>query len=613
MQNYSIEQRDEQLLHTTASICYHLYFDKAAQHTIRVELHIDNISTPSTALVMPSWMPGSYKIREMVAHQGNVIITDAAGNPLQWQWTSKNRILVTTENTSSIRLYYTYFANERGVRTSHVNRFHAYIMPVACLMFVEDRIHEIHHVYFHHNRSNWKTITTQLSPVKESFTDDEPLVLGALNYDILADSPIEIGNHSVRYFEIAGAKHELAIMGNQNVDIDWLVGELHQIVETERAFWGELPYDRYVFMLLVGEGQRGGLEHARSNVSAVEPSAFSDKASAQGMLALLVHEYFHTWNIKRIRPEELGPFDYSNENYTSLLWLAEGFTSYYDDLLTYRCGFYTRDEYLHVVSEQHLGRLERIPGRLAMSVKDSSFLAWVKLYSLSPDMNNRFPSYYLKGGIVTMLLDMWIIAQTNGTYRLDHAMRTMWELYKNRPERGLSEDDIINCIEFAVGVKIREKLLEWMGGMDELPYNEILQPFGLVWGTRTEVAPWNTFGENRPFAAKKAPVFLGVSLKEEQGKVIVREVEVGTPAERAGFGIDDEILCVNGRRVSSASTFMQEMQSVGAGKSATITALCDGTLYETTLVPEPVVNKALLQVSDMSDNQRKLLEYWLKR
>ncbi|MBS1537490.1 MAG: M61 family metallopeptidase [Bacteroidetes bacterium] len=611
MKKFSIEQQDKDLIGTSAFIRYHLFFDRAPQHILRVEMEIDKITHETITLVMPAWMPGSYKIREMVAHQGNVVITTNDGKLLQWHWTSKNRIEVQLYGATSIRLSYTYFANERGVRTSHVNRFHAYLMPVACLMYAEGREDEIHHLYFHHNRTNWKTLTSSLSPVKSNFEEDEPIILGALNYDIVADSPIDIGNHSVRKFDVFGKKHELAIMGNQDVDIEWLANEVKRIVEVECAFWGDLPYDRYIFMLLVGEGQRGGLEHARCNVSAVEPSAFSDKATAQGMLTLLVHEYFHTWNIKRIRPNELGPFDYSKENYSRMLWLAEGVTSYYDDYLTYRCGFLSKDEYLQTISQQHLARLERVPGRFAMSVRDSSYLAWVKLYSLSPDMNNRFPSYYLKGGIIAMMLDLYIIAQSNGTKRLEDGMKMLWELYKTRPEHGVTEEEVITAIEFATGIKVRSILFDWLDGTTELPYNEIFAPFGLTWGVKKEVQDTDTFGDGRFFASKNKSVFIGLSLKEEQGKVLVREVEDGTPAEVAGLGIDDEILCVNTKRVSSVNSFQQLISAVGAGNTALITALCDGTLYETTVIPKEVVNKSLMYVQDISNDQRRLLNFWL--
>lgn len=613
---YSIEQNDAQLLGTTAAIRYHLAFDRAPQHLLSVQMEIDNTEQQLT-LVMPSWMPGSYKIREMVANQGNLTVTDGAGNPLPFRWTAKN-ILNITANGANVIVRYVYFANERGVRTSHINRFHAFIIPVACLMYVDGRQHEIHHVHFHHDRHLWKTLTTSLSPVKENFADDEPIVLGALNYDILADSPIEIGNHQVATFMVGDALHEVALIANRKYDIGWLTQQLQRIVEVELSFWGDVPYDRYTFMLLVGEGQRGGLEHARCNVSAVEPSAFADKSTAQNMLTLLVHEYFHTWNVKRIRPVELGPFDYSSENYSAMLWLAEGITSYYDDLLAYRCGFFTRDEYMGNLSTQHLGRLDRVPGRFAMSVRDSSFLAWVKLYSLSPDMNNRFPSYYLKGGIVAMLVDMYIIAESNGTKRLDDGMKALWNYYKERPDIGLTEDEIISIIEQATFVPIRSVMEEWLNSTEELPYNDIFSRFGLVYGKFPVVDIPDTtqvqyFKDNLQLPAPAPSVFVGISLKEDAGRLIVREVEDGSPAAIAGFGIDDEILSVGGQRVATVKSFIEAIQENGAGATIEITANCDGMLFTTLLTPKADSVNMLYISPDITREQRTFLDVWLAR
>lgn len=613
---YSIEQNDAQLLKTTAAIRYQLGFVRAAQHLLSVQMEIDNTAGEIT-LVMPSWMPGSYKIREMVANQGNLTVTDGEGNPLQSRWTAKN-ILNITANGANVIVRYVYFANERGVRTSHINRFHAFIIPVACLMYVEGRQHEIHHVHFHHDRQLWKTLTTSLSPVKDNFADNEPIILGALNYDILADSPIEIGNHEVATFIVGGAIHEVALIANRKHDIGWLTQQLQRIVEVERDFWGDLPYDRYIFMLLVGEGQRGGLEHARCNVSAVEPLAFTDKTAAQNMLTLLVHEYFHTWNVKRIRPMELGPFDYSSENYSAMLWLAEGITSYYDDLLSYRCGFFTRDEYIGNLSAQHFGRLDRIPGRFAMSVRDSSFLAWVKLYSLSPDMNNRFPSYYLKGGVIGILLDMYIIAESLGKKRLDDGMKALWQLYKERPETGLTEDETIDSIEQSTSVPIRGVFWDWLNSTAELPYNEILSRFGLVYGKPPamdipDLTQMQYFKDNLQLPASLPSVVVGMSLKEESGRLIVREVEDGSPAAEAGFGIDDEILFVGGQRITTMKSFAEAIQQNGQGIPVDITASCDGMLFNAILTPKADMPNTLYISPEITREQRALLDVWLAR
>ncbi len=610
---YSIEQTDSQLIDTIAHIRYHLHFDRASQHLIRIFIEIDNTDQAIT-LVLPAWMPGSYKIREMASNQGNLLVFDDDGNAVPYAWKSKNTLTIEA-NGKNIHVQYVYFANERGVRTSHVNRFHAFIMPVAALMYVEGRQHEIHHVYFHHNRKSWKIISSPLSPVKSSFADNEPIILGALNYDILADSPIEIGNHKITTFTIGNAIHEIALITNKQLNIYWLSNQIKLIVETERQFWGELPYDRYVFMLLVGEGQRGGLEHARCNVSAVDPKAFSDRAAAQDMLVLLAHEYFHTWNIKRIRPVELGPFDYSVENYTHALWLAEGITSYYDSLLAYRCGFYNRDEYLGVVSTHYLERLARVPGRFAMSVRDSSFLAWIKLYSLNPDMNNRFPSYYLKGSIVAMMLDMYIIAQTDGEKCLDDGMRALWAEYKRNPEIGLTEKEILAVIELATSVPCSEMFMTWLNSTDELPYNDIFNNVGLKLSSSKDYYPTtlNVIGSTLELPQAKEDLFIGIALKEENGRLLVREIEDGSPAAEAGIGIDDEIISANGSRCQTSKSFVDAIQHTGTRKPATIVGSCDGILYTTKLLPTSSCYNYLNIMIEANPQQKKMLEVWLQR
>lgn len=606
---FIIEQTDKQLLHTKANIMYDLSFEHASRHCISIKMNIINNIEDITIVKSPVWIPGSYKVRDMNSHQHDVKIHDADGNTLSWKWLSKSAIEIINPKKSDIIVSYEYYANDRGVRTSHVNRNHAFIMPVACLMYVEGRMEEIHHVSIS-KLPSWKTITTALSPIHEKPGKDISLY-GALNYHILIDSPIEIGNHAYMSFEVAGSLHEIAVITQENIDMEWLKGEIKRAVEIEFAFWGDLPYDRYIFFLLIGEGLRGGLEHLRCNVSAVEPSAFLDKTAAQGMMALLVHEFFHTWNVKRIRPIELGPFNYEQENYTRMLWLAEGFTSYYDDLLSYRSGFYSKDEYLSTLAQSHLGKLARVPGRFSMSLKDSSFLAWTKLYAMSPDQHNQFPSYYTKGGIVALLLDLLIIAKSNGKAKLDYALRFMWESYKNDGTKGFTEEQIITIIEEQCGVSIRREFEHWLNGTDELPYQEIFNQIGLEWKEEVAGIKQEWYGDFRPFHPKKQSVFFGCAVSEDHGRIFVKEVEKDSPADKAGIGIDDEIIAVNGKRMTGRSMFMQALQANGFEKEAEILAQCDGIIYSTKATLKPAINYSLKVKDTITHEQELLLEYWL--
>lgn len=607
---YSIEQRDEQVRHTSASIRYHLYFDEAARHLVRVVMEID---APGHECVagFPVWTPGSYKVRDFSTNAGNVVVTDGSGSPLAWEWMGKNKIRVAAAGAESVRIEYLYYAFERTVRTSHVNRFHAFINPSNCLMYAEGREQEIHHVYFHHDRALWKSLATALSPVHEPAGDGQPVVYGALNYDILADSPVEIGNHFAVSFVQDGAQHDIAIAGYGNFDPNWIAERIKTIVATEARLFGGLPYDRYVFILQLYPNQRGGLEHARSSVNMWDSNLAADKEKTVQFLSLLCHEFFHTWNVKRIRPVELGPFNYNAENYTRMLWLAEGLTSYYDDLLTYRCGFYTRDEYLKLIATEHIGKLAEIPGRLAMSVKDSSYLAWTKLYAPTADSNNRFPSYYLKGGVVFLLLDLWIIAQTRGTKKLDDVLLALWALYEARPETGVTEQEFMEIVQETTGVDISAQFHEWTGLAGELPYNDVFAPLGLA--LEEKKADRNqTFGEKLPFMSLPDKVYTGLKLKDENGRTIVSQVDDGSPAAEAGIGVDDEVLAANGRRVTSSKDVDTEASLSGPGTAIALVMSCDGATYETSLRPARKT-EWVLRIAGSDPDRKQLVDFWLAR
>lgn len=608
--SYTIEQRDEQLLYSTADIVYTVEFDDASRHLVSVTMTVNKVTADELTLVMPSWAPGSYKIRDFAGHQGNVevwSVKDGVRTKAGFRWRDKASLIVASSGAATIEVTYIVYCNERTVRTNHVNRFHASIMPVATFMYVEGRMDEVHHVVLLHDSAQWPHVSTALSPVSS-----DGKTFGALNYDVLADSPIEIGSHVVRTFSVLGVRHELALCGNHSVDADWLVVQLTTIVETEARLFEGIPYDRYVFILWVYPGIGGGLEHGRSSVNAVDPSTMLDKAKALELLSLLCHEYFHLWNIKRIRPDVLGPFDYTREAVTPMLWLAEGLTSYYDDLLTYRCGFSTEREYLDILGRDHITRLMRVPGRFRMSVRDSSSLAWLKLYMQSPDANNRFPSYYLKGGVVCLLLDLYILDHTDGNRKLDDALRALWARYRENPGVGMSEQECIAIMERGSGVQFRDVLMGWLNGTEELPYESILAHVGLTLQMNTKTAEAISFGDNRAFASVSPSPFTGMMVREESGRLLVKMVEEGSPAWLAGVAVDDEIVAVDQRRVSTAA-LLEQYLSESPGQAHQITAHCDGKLYETRLTTTSLQTWKIVDVVKPTSRQKELRAVWLKR
>lgn len=597
---YTIEQRDEQLIGTTAAIRYHCYFDRAAEHLLRVRMEVDTNGTEDVLrLVLPSWAPGSYKIRDFVTHVGNLGVRDERGRQLDVEWGAKNVVCVRPNGARTLTVEYVFYANERTVRTMHITRWRAFLFPVNCLFYVEGRMHEIHHVLLYYDRDKWQTLTTALSPV---CTTNEAVVLGALNYDILADSPTEIGNHQVRCFDAWGARHEVALIAPLPLDADWLAEQCKTIVLTEGAVFGGVPYDRYVFFVYAGANLSGGLEHARCSVNMCDVAALTDPVKSKSLLALLCHEYFHVWNVKRIRPRSYGPFDYTREVYSPMLWLAEGFTSYYDDLFAYRAGFYTQEEYLDLLAREHLGKLLHVPGRHAMSVRQSSYLAWVKLYAQSPDGQNRFPSYYLKGGVLALLLDLAIIAETEGQCRLDDVVRLLWHHYNQRPSEGVSEEEVLSAIEQVSSARVREQFWQWLDSTDDPDIAAAFAPFGIEWSVRPA---------ERTSAIEPLPRFVGVQVKSDAGRLWVASVEEGSPASRAGIATDDEIIAVGGVRVSTVDEFERAVRTMN--QPVTVTASCDGKLYEAVL-DVPVSHQYFLRFRPvLSDSEHRRAQRWLER
>ncbi len=598
---YSIEQTDAALLDTSAAIRYHLTFPNAAQHVMNVVMEVDSAAR-ELVLAMPNWIPGSYKVRDFIAYQGDVRAVGPSGEHLEMEWIAKNRLRVNTGGLGTFRLCYTYYGNERSVRQTHVNRFHAFINPANCMMYVEGRTDEIHHVRIDHP---WQQVSTALSPVIEG-------VWGALNYDILVDSPLEIGDHVVAHYRRHGALHEVAITGIGDFNPDWLAEQTKRIIDQAAAMWGRLPYDRYVFIIQLLPGQYGGLEHARSSVNMFDAEIFADKARVVQLLTLLCHEYFHLWNVKRIRPRELGPFNYDAENYSRMLWLAEGVTSYYDDLNSYRCGFYSRDEYLKSLAGEHLARLLDVPGRKAMSVKDSSYLSWVKLYIPTPDSGNRFPSYYLKGGVIFLLLDLSIIADTDGQHSLDDGMRALMDRYLADPATGITEDEFIGIVSAATDVDIRERLLSWLDGTDELPVEEVLARLGLLWRKKEERRE-NLFGADLEFQPPAPERWTGLYPEDFKTGVKVARVMRDSPAEHAGIGADDELLALDGVRVSSGRQWDALLRGVHDREHIRITAASEGRLYETVLHLKARESYEILEQEEMGELERRRLERWLMR
>jgi predicted metalloprotease with PDZ domain len=426
-------------------IYYNVTFPEAQAHYADIEMKISGINQPSLELKMPVWTPGSYLIREFSKNIESFSVT--AGNKnLPAPKGRKNAWKINTAGISAITVKYRVYCFEISVRTAFVDVSHAFLSTTGIFIYPDKMLNLPSTIHIEPYKG-WANVSTSLEMVK-----DNPFTRHAPNYDILFDSPIEVGNQDVFGFDAAGVKYEVAMCGGGNYDKERLKKDMAKIVETETAVYGENPNKRYVFIVHNYARGGGGLEHLSSTTLGGSRDNYATEAGYRNFLSLVAHEHFHLWNVKRLRPIALGPFDYDNENYTTNLWIAEGFTAYYQNLVLRHAGLYTTDEFLNAVSGQ-INTVENQPGAKIQSLAESSYDSWIKAYRPNENSVNNSISYYDKGATVALLLDLEIIKQSKGKYSLNDVMKYMYNTYYKLKKRGYTDVEFKEGFEKFAGKK----------------------------------------------------------------------------------------------------------------------------------------------------------------
>ena len=432
-------------------IAYTVSMPRPDTHLLEVELRLRwTGQTPATTdLVMPVWTPGSYLVREFERHVQDFAAEDAGGRALQWSKLNKNTWRVTTGGARELRARYRVYANELTVRTNELNDRHAVWNNAALLMYPDGHLAAPSTLRVVPAR-DWKVATGLPSAGGERNT------FRAENFDILYDSPFLVSDFRVLTFDAGGRPHRIVIDGAGNYDAAALERDIKKVVEATIKLMGDTPYRDYTFLVILNaRGAGGGLEHLNSTMLLVNTFGFRPEAAYRGFLELVAHEYFHVWNVKLLRPDALGPFDYTGENYTRLLWVAEGLTSYYGDLLVRRAGLKSDKDYLEATARA-IEALQNTPGRQKMSVEEASFDAWIKYYRPDENSVNSSISYYDKGALVGLLLDLEIRRRTNGARSLDDVMRYLYEEHAKK-NRNYTPEDFQRVSEAAAGCAEEEE------------------------------------------------------------------------------------------------------------------------------------------------------------
>jgi predicted metalloprotease with PDZ domain len=509
-------------------IAYTVSMSKPWTHLLEVEMSVKWSQMPdSTELKMPVWTPGSYLIREYERQVQDFAVKDSTGTPLTWTKTNKNTWAVNTKGSKGFTATYRVYANELTVRTNELNDEHAFWNNAGLLFFIKDQLKAGATIKVN-PANNWR-VATGLPPV-----DGQTNTFRAPNFDVLYDSPFEVSDFKEISFDSHGKRHRIVVSGEGNYDLQRLAADAGKIVDEAYKIFGEYGYDNYTFIVNLRGG--GGLEHLNSTAVQSNRFSFSPESRYKGFLGLISHEYFHNFNVKRIRPDALGPFDYENENYTRNLWIAEGGTEYYSQLLLLRAGLISPQEFLANKANTIEQRLQSVPGRFEQSLEDASFDAWIKYYRADENAVNSQISYYDKGEIVNWLLDLTIRSDSNGQKSLDDVMRYLWtEFFKKG--RNYTPQDYQKAAEMMAGKSLDDFFSKYVRGVTEIDYAPIVAPFGL------------DIKVTQPDAHR---AYLGADLTETNGQLTVRSVPAGTPAYDQGVNAGDQVVAVDGYRANQA-------------------------------------------------------------
>jgi predicted metalloprotease with PDZ domain len=566
-------------------LSYQVAMPQPTNHLFEVTICVEDWGGDRLDLKMPVWTPGSYMVREYSRHLQDFTAQTPEGKPLPWQKLAKNHWQIDSHGVTSLTLTYRIFAHDLTVRTNHLDRTHGYFNGAAIFCYVpgfEDQACDVAIV----PPEGWQVTTALPQSKPNQFT--------ATSFDQLVDSPFEIGQHQIFPFEVLGKPHQYAIWGQGNYNPATLIQDSQKIIEVEAELFGGLPYDRYLFLLHLTPNGFGGLEHRDSCSLIFDRLSFNKREKYEDLLQLVAHEFFHLWNIKRLRPKALETFDYNQENYTPSLWFSEGTTSYYDLAIPFRAGIYNAKTYLKNLSKE-ITRFLTTPGRKIQPLSESSFDAWIKLYRPDNNTPNSQMSYYLKGEMVTMLLDLAIRIKHNNTKSFDQVLQTMWQRFGQR-EIGFLPEELEEVIQSIAGFDLQPFFKRYLHGLEDLPFDEYLSAFGL----RLE----NNVQEAIPYT--------GLTFKTSHGRTLIKSVASDSPAQQAGICPGDELVALEGLRLE-ASQWGDRLQDYPPGSDLHLTLFHADTLYTCTVMvlPPQATSWTIAAIEDPTPLQEQNCQAWL--
>jgi predicted metalloprotease with PDZ domain len=526
------------------TMAFTVSMDQPNTHYYHVKLRCEGLKGDAQDFKMPVWMPGMYVVQDYAKNVVNFKAVDGAGKPLSFVKTAQFIWHVRTANVPQVIVSYDVYAFGRGVGNNFLDDKRGYIVGPGLYMHVAGMLNHPAKVTFE-PYAGWTSVANGLDPVPGELN-----TFTAPDFDLLYDCPILLGNQERFRFDVKGVPHFVALEDVPTiVDRTKIVADLQKIVTTSTDIIGDIPYKHYTFLLMGSAA--GGVEHLTSAAMYFDGSSLTNPDGYRRWLSFAAHEYFHTFNVKRIRPIALGPFDYDHENYTTMLWVSEGFTSYYMDLIVLRAGLMTPEQYYKTLTD-NIATYENNSGHLFQSAAESSIDTWHR----GDNSANTTISYYNKGKAIGALLDFKIRSETKNQKSLDDVMRTVYKEYFQEKKRGFKDEEFREVCERIAGVPLPEIFDVYVATTKEVDYAKYFTLAGLKIDTELRAQPGAylgaDFGAGGGRAAAPGATGRGGAVAASTSHVISR-IEYDSPAARAGLSALDEILAIDGTPLGTRS------------------------------------------------------------
>ena len=524
-------------------IHYSVSIPKPSNHYVSISMEYSAPNKENQEIKLPVWTPGSYMVREFAKNVEKIDVfvnsektTVSKSDKSTWHFKAPQN--------SSVKVVYTVYCFEFSVRTSFVDEDQALLNGASLYMYVPGLEKTRGTIKIDYSDTKWKNNITSLTsthPPKEENTKN--ILYEYSNYDELVDAPIQLGNFETFSFLIGGVTHEVAMIGQHNANIQKLKMDMEKICNTMFNIVGQFPIGpnstkKYIFIVQNVQNGGGGIEHLNSTVLMMNRFNYNKQKEYTSFLGLVGHEYFHLWNVKRIRPVELGPFDYSKENYTNLLWVSEGITSYYDEMVLLRAGYIDKNQFLSTIASYINGHENR-PGSAYGNVKEMSWDAWIKEYRPNENSKNSNYSYYSKGLIIGCLLDIEICKATNGEKNLDDVFKLLYSRYlqnhkADTNDKGFTEADFFSACDEVAKKEVSNVLSNWINSSASPNYSELFSELDIL-----------------AKSTKSLDSNFGIGCEIKNGNVYINFVHRSGTGESLGLNVNDEIIALNNIRINS--------------------------------------------------------------